>query len=100
MVVDVEESIVEVPDKAQTSEVTHIELIKSLKVLHDKTELYDFFEAFVNPLRVALVRKEPAVGRVLDFATKFAAYVAPLKQSSAAERVTEEEEGEARTSGE
>ena len=95
---DVQEGIIEILDKAQTSTVTHAKLIKSLRALHDKTELYDFLEAFVTPLRAALVvvRKEPAVERVLDFSAKFSASVAPLESSTAEEK---EEEEEAGTSG-
>ena len=72
--------IIEILDKAQTSIVHHAKLLKSLKVLHDETDLEEFLEAFVTPLRAALVvvRKEPAVERVLEFAARFAASVTPL----------------------
>ena len=71
------EGIIQVLDKAQTSTVHHAELLKTLRALHDKTELEEFLEAFVVPLCVA---NEPAVERVLDFVARFAASVmAPLE---------------------
>lgn len=76
-------SIIEILDKAQTSTVHHPKLLKSLKSLHDETDLVQFFEAFIQPLCAALVivRKEPAVERVLEFVAKFSASVAPLDAS-------------------
>ena len=93
--VDVQEDIIVALDKAQTSTVTHAKLIKTLRALHDQTDLYEFFQAFLTPLRAALVvvRKEPAVERVLDFAAKFAASMAPL-ESTAASGEEEEAAGE------
>ena len=75
------EGIIQLLDKAQTSTVHHAKLVKTLRGLHDQTELEEFLEAFVTPLRAALVivRKEPAVERVLDFVARFAASVAPLE---------------------
>ena len=71
----------EVLDKAQTSTVHHAELVKTLRALHDQTDLEEFFEAFLASLRAALVivRKEPAAERVLDFVARFAASVAPAE---------------------
>ena len=94
--VDVQEDIIAVLDKAQTSTVTHAKLIKTLRPLHDQTDLYEFLEAFVTPLRAALVvvRKEPAVERVLDFAAKFAASVAPLESTAASGEEEEDAAGE------
>ena len=67
-------------DKAQTSTVHHAELVKTLRALHDKTELEEFLEAFVAPLCGAIVPNGPAVERVLDFVARFAASVmAPLE---------------------
>ncbi|CAI8041284.1 Condensin complex subunit 3 [Geodia barretti] len=94
--VDVQEDIIAVLDKAQTSTVTHAKLIKTLRPLHDQTDLYEFLEAFVTPLRAALVvvRKEPAVERVLDFAAKFAASVAPLESTAASGEEEEDAAGD------
>lgn len=76
----VRETIIEALDKAQDSTVHHSRLLKSLRALHDQTGLEEFLEAFVTPLRVALVvvKKEPVVDRVLEFVAKFAVSVAPL----------------------
>ena len=70
----------------------HAKLLKTLRALHDATDLHQFLEEFLGPLHVALVvaRKEPAVERVLDFVAKFAGSVAPLETTAAA---AEEEEG-------
>ena len=85
--VDVQEGVIVVLDKAQTSTATHARLLKTLRELHDRTDLHQFLEVFATPLRAALVvaRKEPAVERVLDFAAKFAASVAPLETTAAGE---------------
>ena len=90
----VREGIIEVLDKAQDSTVHHPRLLKSLRALHDQTDLEEFLEAFVTPLCAALVvvKKEPVVERVLEFVAKFAASVAPLNptlQDDGEERVGE-----------
>ena len=90
----VREGIIEVLDKAQDSTVHHPRLLKSLRALHDQTDLEEFLEAFVTPLCAALVvvKKEPVVERVLEFVAKFAASVAPLDptlQDDGEERVGE-----------
>lgn len=76
-------SIIEILDKAQTSTVHHPKLLKSLKSLHDETDLVQFFEAFIQPLCAALVivKKQPVVERVLEFVAKFSASTAPLEPS-------------------
>lgn len=76
-------SIIETLDKAQNSTVHHPKLLKSLKSIHDDTDLVQFFEAFIQPLCAVLVifKKEPVVERVLDFVAKFSASVAPLDPS-------------------
>ena len=78
------DGIIETLDKAQNSAVHHSKLLKSLKTLHDATDLDGFFDAFVTPLCAALViaKKAPVVERVLDFVAKFAASVAPLNLAS------------------
>lgn len=76
-------SIIEILEKAQASTVHHPKLLKSLKSLHDETDLVEFFEAFIQPLGAALVivKKLPAVERVLEFVAKFSASTAPLHSS-------------------
>ena len=77
---DLKSDIIEILDKAQTSILHHPKLLKSLKTLHDETELEEFLEAFIAPFRAALliVKKAPAVERVFEFVAKFAASVTPL----------------------
>lgn len=101
MAASVRSEIVAILDKAQTSNVHHAKLMKTLQILHDKTELGLFVDELLAPLRAALVviRKEPTVDRVLDFVAKFAASVAPLEEKSE-EEVEEEEEKEEGVSNE
>ena len=72
------EKICRTLDEAQSGLHHHQKLLKSLRALHDKHDLDEFFDVFFPHFsNVLLVYKsEPTAERVVDFAAKFAASVA------------------------
>ena len=66
-------------DEAQSSLHGHQKLLRTLEVVLGRHQLEEFFEAFFELLKRALVvyKREPAVERVVDFVAKFAVATAP-----------------------
>ena len=66
-------------DEAQSSLHGHQKLLRALEVVLGRHQLEEFFEAFFELLKRALVvyKREPAVERVVDFVAKFAVATAP-----------------------
>lgn len=73
-----EADIIGLLDNAQSSLHHHQKLLKAFRALHDRHDPITFFEAFFAPFTNVLLvyKREPAVERVVDFVTKFAASVA------------------------
>lgn len=74
-----QEGIIRVLTDAQSNLHHHQKLLKSLRSLHDKHDVEEFFSTFFPPFSNVLLvyKKEPAAERVINFVAQFAALVAP-----------------------